>query len=458
MKNLEHRLSQYRRVLEPYPSLFQVAESLYAKQTESNDGRHEVKNRPDGTLNNAIYVMAPVMYSFIRWVLCNASEAGYKRLYFLARDGYPMYETALIIKEKFSLPLELRYLHCSRYALRTAWYHLKPEESFKYIFLGGTFVTFEKVMQRAVIPAEKATQFAIKLGYFRDYDTKALTYDELGVLREKLKADPEFASLVKENSNNNYPLVTGYLTQEGLFDKIPYALVDSGWVGSMQKVLTDLVNKPLAGYYFGLYDYPAAMDKSGYHTYYFSPYGSIRRKVYFSNSLFECIFSSAEGMTVGYTKDKMGKYTPVLEQAENPNKTRINKTSAILREYVSLLEAGAETLSMKSTFRLLSLMMGKPTLEEAEKFGSYVFYDDVIGEDKQTVATILSKQDIRDNRLLNRLIRKCKGKQKIRESAWLQGSVVLVLTKPAKELRHVHIYRYVLYTWKQIKTLLGDRF
>ena len=53
----------------------------------------------------------------------------------------------------------------------------------------------------------------------------------------------------------------GYLEQEGLLDKEKSALVDSGWVGSMQKTLNMVLNKlgreeTLTGYYWGLYELP----------------------------------------------------------------------------------------------------------------------------------------------------------------------------------------------------------
>ena len=39
-------------------------------------------------------VLGPALSAFVRWVLAEAVRTGKKRLYFLARDGYFMYQTA----------------------------------------------------------------------------------------------------------------------------------------------------------------------------------------------------------------------------------------------------------------------------------------------------------------------------------------------------------------------------
>lgn len=469
---MERRLSQYRQILKEEPELFEASELLFHKHTKSSFSAHPPKHHDlqanhDAITVVAIYVMAPVMYRFVEWVLLNACKAGFKRLYFLARDGHSMYELARIINDRLALHLELEYLYCSRYALRTAWYHLKLPESLAYICLSGIEVTFETVMLRAGFDGEKAAWFADLLDFGHDYNTKALTLFELGLLRERLENCNEFVAQVVANAQNNYPNIKGYLQQEGLYDDVPYAFVDSGWVGSMQKILTDLVNEtapmrhhPLSGYYFGLYDYPSGVDRQSYHTYYFAPNGGIRRKASFANCLFECIFSSPEGMTIGYQKDDTGRYIPILANAKNANSDKIIRTSKLLSEYASDILIGEAVIrpkSAKTSQKLLSLFMGQPTGAEAEAFGSYIFCDDIIGEKSQTVAALLSSADIRNNRLTRRILSMRRGSPKIRESAWLSGSVVLGMNKPSLELKRVIRYRRILYFRKAISEAVGRK-
>ena len=58
------------------------------------------------------------------------------------------------------------------------------------------------------------------------------------------------------------PAFFGYLRQEGLLEPVPWALVDSGWMGTTQETLGQalrLLGKSgsLRGYYAGLYRGPS---------------------------------------------------------------------------------------------------------------------------------------------------------------------------------------------------------
>ena len=53
---------------------------------------------------------------------------------------------------------------------------------------------------------------------------------ELRVWKERLRTDREFRESVEKISREAYESTLHYLRQEGLFEKIRYGLVDSGWV------------------------------------------------------------------------------------------------------------------------------------------------------------------------------------------------------------------------------------
>lgn len=403
------------------------------------------------------YCIAPIMYSFVDWVIESAIKNGCERLYFLARDGYMMKGIAEIILRERGIKLDLRYLYCSRYSLRSAWYHLDMNESLRYICLGGTLVTFETVMSRAGIAAGKISDIAALVGY--PETDKLLSYKELDILRARLTDCREFQDLVRKRAGANYPQAIAYLRQEGLFEPKVMALVDSGWTGSMQKVMARLTGlNNLTGYYFGLYSYPPDAVKSTYYTYYFGPRGNIFRKAHFANSLFECILSSEQGMCVGYEVNN-GKLVPVLEMADNSNYDRIVKMYDLIKVYTKncLAQHPGDATARKKRpegrkklrifARLIRLFMAYPVKEEAEIFGTYVFCDDIIGEGTKVVAPILSLEDLKDNRLTARFINLRKA-HKIRESAWLQGSIARRLNKPAKELKHAALYRLALFIRK----------
>ena len=462
------RIQQYRALWKKEPELFKVAEELL--------GRYDLL--PEGSEIMpvvTVYVTAPLLCEYVAWVVQEAVKSGKKRLYFLARDGYYLKKAAEIFCTEWNLDIECRYLYCSRYAWRGAVYHMNIEEALDYITLGGLEAGFSKMMQRAGLTKEEAGQIAEELGYDVS-SAKRLSVEERGRLRRELSECDVFLKLVQKHSEEKYSNTMAYLSQEGLLDTVPYALVDSGWTGSLQKSLTKLLqsvgceNTP-EGYYFGMYKVPEEQEAGQYHTYYFAPTNHIRRKVYFNNNVFESIYSAPHGMTVGYEKqDEQGKnglqdvdaWLPILEQKDNPNKQRLLEAEPLLLEYVQLyanvykskfLSEKMEkqcNVSQKRMERLMRLFMGRPTKGEAQEYGSFVFCDDVIGEEKQLLAGRLSWDELKNGFLLGKVrnrVRKslCVGK----ESAWPEGSVALLDKRGA--FWHCALCEYVRLTLETLR-------
>lgn len=96
-------------------------------------------------------ILAPALNGFVLWILRQAQRNGIRRLYFLARDGYLMYRCARIYVERFQLPIECRYLCCSRYSLRLPMYHRDMKAALDYICRGGIEVTLDKILDRSGI-------------------------------------------------------------------------------------------------------------------------------------------------------------------------------------------------------------------------------------------------------------------------------------------------------------------
>ena len=95
MKNREeaHRQRQYEHII-----------------TSSNTIHREIYEAGEGNFQDIRErILSIVMNGFVLWVLKSAQKQGVKRLYFLARDGYFMYQCSKIYCEKFQLPIECRY-------------------------------------------------------------------------------------------------------------------------------------------------------------------------------------------------------------------------------------------------------------------------------------------------------------------------------------------------------------
>ena len=88
---------------------------------------------------------------------------------------------------------------------------------------------------------------------------------------------------IATHSKEAYDTTITYFQQEGLFETCKYAIVDSGWTGSLQVTLNHLLDsaeqtkkRNIEGFYFGLYELPKQVEENAYHTFYFAPYKDIK--------------------------------------------------------------------------------------------------------------------------------------------------------------------------------------
>lgn len=435
-----------------FETYLQKSPILYKAMEDARDGDNSIAAQ----VTNG--VLAPAINSFIIWVLQQACERGTKRLYFLARDAYFMYRTARQLCESLHLPIECRYLYCSRYSLRIPVFHLDEEGALDYICRGGINVTMEKILGRSGITVQEQNVVLHMLHFFAR-EKKVIPYAELSKIKKELKGCTYFMERMREHSKEALPMLLGYLRQEGIFDGIKYAIVDSGWTGSMQKsfnLLLSLAGRKewLEGYYWGLYELPLDMksEKSNYHCYYFAPKNHLKEKVYFSNCLFETIFSAPHGMTMGYQWEN-GKYKPMLAPYDTMRRDFMKMTEAYLDIYTQKLGAEIHSIAAQETERdrkvvrgLLKMFMGNPTKAEAEVYGSLHFSDDVLEDAMQEVAAPLNEAELRANHVWNKtLVMLGIRKSFIQESAWYEGSAARLGKNKKYHIRSYVLYKYLLY-------------
>jgi len=399
-------------------------------------------------------VLAPVLHTFVIWTLQQALFKKVERLYFLARDGYLMFKIAEKIKEQLDLPIECHYLYCSRYSLRTPLFHLDIDETLDYICRNSIRINLETILKRTGLKRSKRVEIIQELG-LDGLPEEEIPYAGLKEIRERLRKSKLFYQYVTDNSKQLLPAFEGYLRQEGLLDGGKYAIVDSGWTGSTQKTLNQALTflgakDKVRGYYFGLYTLPPKEDQKEYHAYYFCPDQNLKEKIYFSNSLFEAVFSAPHGMTLGY-HFFAGKSKPFFLNPDEDSLAFSMKTEQILSQYTKLLLDGTDRLmgldtkAAKNTiYQLLKLFMSNPTKEEVVCFGNILFCDDVFEDAKQPVAVKLTEAELANHKLAPKIMTMLGLKRgKIKESGWYEGSV-----------RKHHKYREYLKQYAAYKGLL----
>ena len=412
----------------------------------------------DAAAVTSVCVLAPALGSFTQWLLQGALTGGKERLYFLARDGYLMYQAAGIFCEVLDLPVTCRYLSCSRYSLRLPALHRNREEALDFLCRKASGMTPEKLLRRAGLTQEESADVLRRLSLGLQPE-EALAPARLPEIRRALACCPTFWTYVDEHSREAMPGLAGYLRQEGLLEERPYAIVDSGWTGSMQKTLGDILGdlgrgQQLEGYYWGLYEAPPHVDRRNYHCCYFRPEDGLREKVFFNNCLFEAVFTAPHGMTLGYRRQGP-VYVPVYGASPAARNGFLQGIEPYFRQYIRIL--AAETGKAEVTqydFRqdlpairaLLKSFMTRPSREEAETFGSLPFSDDVLEGGETQLAAPLTQAQIRRHHPLPRLLNL--SRSPFQESPWYEGSVMRYGRGVGYHLLQHTMFQYLRYIRK----------
>ena len=145
----------------------------------TNDDFSDIDSAVSKVVNS--YVLAPSLTSFVLWVLHEAMKSGKQRLYFLARDGYLMYQVAMIVCQKSNLPIECKYLSCSRYSLRIPAFHLDSEDALEYICRDSIDVNITKILKRAALTKEERAEVIESLNIAIS-ETESIPYAKLVVI------------------------------------------------------------------------------------------------------------------------------------------------------------------------------------------------------------------------------------------------------------------------------------
>ena len=425
------RIEEYREVLKSDPVLATVTDRCLKVSDDPADQMYLV-------------LWAPTLVCYVLWVLHEAVQDGQKRLYFLSRDAYPMYLVARELVTCLNIDLEIRYLRVSRYSLRIPEYHLMGIECLERIFLSGIDVSMYRILNRAGLTEAQMNVICKEIGYDKPLHQN-INRKEICRWKGRVKCCCEngttgLLNRIYEISEAAYTNTVGYLEQEGLLDNIRYAVVDSGWVGTIQQSMHRLltVKKPdltISGYYFGLYECPLDKSQCVYKAYYFMPKGSVWRKSRFSNCLYEVMYSEPCSMVKGYESDD-NTYRPVFSEIGSPNVEILQRNRDLLVIYIKTLiqELGAqqvtwgERLAVGSAMmveKMYSKLMAAPNRWEAAYYGSQQFSDDISDAHLRCIANRLSQREIRDLRSMSKLMIALGWSHRvIHESGWIEGTIV----------------------------------
>lgn len=321
----------------------------------------------------------PMITAYVSWILNDAMHNDVNKIYFLARDGYSLYKTAEILCQKNELDIECRYLYSSRISLRVPSFHLIGDEGYDLLCTGGSYVTPDTVLDRLALNSEEKALVLDDIGISSQKD-ELLDSVSLSKLKSNLRESQVFGRIADRISKNAYNITISYFRQEGLFDQEKIAIADSGWTGSMQRSMRQLLRAEgytgtICGYYFGMFVEPADKADGEYKTWYFNGKGKISDKIFFCNNLLECMLSAPHGMTLGFRMNGPA-VVPVLKECSSQYIEYAQAHSEGIMEYAEHNSG----LSGNITFRMRKFIhhvMTKPSEQMIRVYGRIGFCDDL---------------------------------------------------------------------------------
>lgn len=356
-----------------------------------------------------------------------------------------MAEAAKRLCGALGVRMEIRYLYCSRLSLHRAYAHIDMEKALRLLLRPSLQMTPRSLIARTMLPAQQQEaclrQLALPCG-----PDAPLTPDQGDELRKRLCSDPAFVRWMSAEAKAAYDALQGYLKQEGL-EEGAYAIVDSGWIGSLQMTLSamcEAMGLPQPqGFYFGLSRLQPGADPAAYHAYFFSPSSDLRRRAFFVPALFEAVYGAPHGMCAGY-RQEAGRWVPVCLKQDERARRWAKALGAQISAYADQLSTrDLRTISDERNaalaHRLLYLLMARPTAREAAWLGALRFGDDPLHQDGE-LAPEQPDDALRAYALSGRLKQKVTH-QPLAMSAWPAGSVRRC--HPNRRLRGQHLWQWL---------------
>lgn len=267
-----------------------------------------------------VAVVAPLLTSFVAWVLHNANQQGLQRLYFVSRDGQILHKIACQLAQHFPAP-ECRYLYGSRQAWLLPSITTCNRQTLDWVLLHDrTLLNLLKKL--SIDPAEIASAL-----HRYQFDPSMLSRP-LAVADEdrfwQMIESPDVAGLVLQKAAAARDTALAYFAQERLTDAGDWALVDVGWAARGQRSVRQILRtlNPHAearGYYLAMSDHRRPITETGPYRVFIPPaatrqFDSPGRVVLNNTMLFEHLFLLADhGTVTGYCY-RGNSWTPVLKK------------------------------------------------------------------------------------------------------------------------------------------------
>jgi predicted HAD superfamily hydrolase len=197
------------------------------------------------------YIGAPILYLYVDWIIRRAQEMGITRLYFIARDGYPLKLIADEIIAGKKSTIIAKYIYGSRHAWRPASFLGTADDC-------AQIIKYAQINLRESV-AQLAAAFGLTEDELRPYlptDCETIdlsnSYQRQTVL-DLLQTNEAFLAYFLKKNQEKRELVRAYFQQELDLSDEHFAFVEVNGSGYTQKcaatLLADWVTQPIMTFY-----------------------------------------------------------------------------------------------------------------------------------------------------------------------------------------------------------------
>lgn len=329
----------------------------------------------------------PILFMYVWWVILEAQKKNIKRLYFIARDGYPLYEIAKLFVEYFNINIECRYLYCSRKSLMLPSLINSYREELYNLTKYSIKCTLNLLLDR-INATETQKQLIINSINYNSNLNKELTIEEHKYIQQKLISNKEYTNTLIDNAKKLYNNTIHYLEQEKLFANDTTYIVDIGWAGSIQKYLNKLAqlssaNTKIHAFYFGaLNSEYLNNNKNLYKTWFFENKRHILSQLLFNINVMERICTAPHGTTEKYEyHEKICK--PKLQHIDKKEQDITNYINSGIFNFTKKILPIIKINDFKNkplhwhTFVICYRLMVAPNKDVLDMFGNTNHCDDI---------------------------------------------------------------------------------
>lgn len=201
-------------------------------------------------------LIGPVLAAMAVWVLRKAERDGVQRLYFFSRDGFALHRVASEMVVHLGLSIQCRYLQVSRQALLLPSTSVISPEGMPWLRRHFEVPRIRLLAGKLDLPVELLVDELNALVGIDGGDFVIQNEEQWAYFWSTL-SQGRLASTLKEKIEERRQMLSSYLKQEGLFEKVSMGCVDLGWYQSCQAALFNVCQNiktdfKINGYYLTL--------------------------------------------------------------------------------------------------------------------------------------------------------------------------------------------------------------